>query len=134
MPNPPGLSVNVGGTELVAGVTQGIMFEMFNSTDETMQVYLNAVSVWLAPSSGTSFQPSVPVPPNVLTPGFFKAPPGEYNAIVQPVGGPPYTVATDVAVGIELNFEGGGVPSEPPGHEHLPFGIHPEQGQPNPMT
>jgi hypothetical protein len=34
----PGLSVTVGWTEDVAGVTEGIAWEMFNSTDKDMEV------------------------------------------------------------------------------------------------
>jgi hypothetical protein len=45
MENIPGLSVEAGGTEDVAGVTQGIGWEMFNSTDEDVEVLINAVQV-----------------------------------------------------------------------------------------
>jgi hypothetical protein len=38
MGNIPGLSVTVGWTEDVAGVTEGIAWEMFNSTDKDMEV------------------------------------------------------------------------------------------------
>ena len=41
MGNIPGLSGEAGGTEDVAGVTQGIGWEMFiNSTDEDMEVLI----------------------------------------------------------------------------------------------
>jgi hypothetical protein len=40
MGNIPGLSGEAGGTEDVAGVTQGIGWEMFNSTDENMEVLI----------------------------------------------------------------------------------------------
>ncbi len=39
MGNIPGLSGEAGGTEDVAGVTQGIGWEMFNSTDEDMEMF-----------------------------------------------------------------------------------------------
>ena len=40
MGNIPGLWGEAGGTEDVAGVTQGIGWEMFNSTDEDMEVLI----------------------------------------------------------------------------------------------
>jgi hypothetical protein len=40
MANIPGLSGEAGGTEDVAGVTQGIAWDMFNSTDEDMEVLM----------------------------------------------------------------------------------------------
>jgi hypothetical protein len=40
MGNIPGLSREAGGTEDVAGVTQGIGWEMFNGTDENMEVLI----------------------------------------------------------------------------------------------
>ncbi len=45
MGNIPGLSLVAGGTEDVAGVTQVIGWEMFNGTDEDMEVNINAVPV-----------------------------------------------------------------------------------------
>ena len=47
MGNIPGLSGEAGGTEDVAGVTQGIGWEMFNSTDENMEVLITAEQVQL---------------------------------------------------------------------------------------
>ena len=58
MGNIPGLSGEAGGTEDVAGVTQGIGWEMFNSTDENMEVLINAEQVsgllvaWRVPRPG----------------------------------------------------------------------------------
>ena len=40
MGNIPGLSGEAGGTEDLAGVTQGIGWEMFNGTDEDMEVLI----------------------------------------------------------------------------------------------
>jgi hypothetical protein len=40
MGNIPGLWGEAGGTEDVAGVTQGIGWEMFNGTDENMEVLI----------------------------------------------------------------------------------------------
>jgi hypothetical protein len=42
MRNIPGLSVEAGGTDNLPGVTQGIGWEMFNSTDENMEVLISA--------------------------------------------------------------------------------------------
>jgi hypothetical protein len=47
MGNIPGLSGEAGGTEDVAGVTQGIGWQMFNSTDENMEVLITAEQVQL---------------------------------------------------------------------------------------
>jgi hypothetical protein len=51
MGNIPGLSGEAGGTEDVAGVTQGIGWEMFNSTDENMEVLIPTDSY--LPQGGT---------------------------------------------------------------------------------
>ena len=51
MGNVPGLSGKAGGTEDVAGVTQGIGWEMFNSTDENMEVLIPTDSY--LPQGGT---------------------------------------------------------------------------------
>jgi hypothetical protein len=51
MGNIPGLSGEAGGTEDVAGVTQGIGWEMFNSTDEDMEVLMPTDSY--LPQGGT---------------------------------------------------------------------------------
>jgi hypothetical protein len=47
MGNIPGLSVEAGGTDNLRAVTQGIGREMFNSTDENMEVLINAEQVQL---------------------------------------------------------------------------------------
>jgi hypothetical protein len=47
MGNIPGLSVEAGGTDNLRVVTQGIGWEMFNSTDENMEVLINAEQVQL---------------------------------------------------------------------------------------
>jgi hypothetical protein len=51
MGNIPGLSGEAGATEDVAGVTQGIGWEMFNSTDENMEVLIPTDSY--LPQGGT---------------------------------------------------------------------------------
>jgi hypothetical protein len=51
MGNIPGLSGEAGGTEDVARVTQGIGWEMFNSTDEDMEVLIPTDSY--LPQGGT---------------------------------------------------------------------------------
>jgi hypothetical protein len=51
MRNIPGLSGEAGGTEDVARVTQGIGWEMFNSTDEDMEVLIPTDSY--LPQGGT---------------------------------------------------------------------------------
>jgi hypothetical protein len=51
MGNIPGLSLEAGGTEDVAGVTQGIDWEIFNSTDEDMEMLTPADSY--LPQGGT---------------------------------------------------------------------------------
>ena len=51
MGNIPGLSGEAGATEDVAGVTQGIRWEMFNSTDENMEVLIPTDSY--LPQGGT---------------------------------------------------------------------------------
>jgi hypothetical protein len=51
MGNIPGLSGEAGGTEDVAGVAQGIGWEMFNSTDENMEVLIPTDSY--LPQGGT---------------------------------------------------------------------------------
>jgi hypothetical protein len=51
MGNIPGLSGEPGGTAGVAGVTQGIGWEMFNSTDENMEVLIPTDSY--LPQGGT---------------------------------------------------------------------------------
>jgi hypothetical protein len=51
MGNIPGLSREAGGTEYVAGVTQGIGWEMFNSTDEDMEMLMPTDSY--LPQGGT---------------------------------------------------------------------------------
>jgi hypothetical protein len=53
MGNIPGLSVEAGGTEDVAGVTQGIGWEMFKSTDEDMGVLINVPTDSYLPQGGT---------------------------------------------------------------------------------
>jgi hypothetical protein len=45
MGNIPARSAVAGGTEDVAGITQVIGWEMVNSTDEDMEVNINAVPV-----------------------------------------------------------------------------------------
>jgi len=45
MGNIPGLSVEAGGTDNLRVVTQGIGWEMFNSTDENMEVLITAEQV-----------------------------------------------------------------------------------------
>jgi hypothetical protein len=45
MGNIPGLSVEAGGTDNLPVVTQGIGWEMFNSTDENMEVLISAEQV-----------------------------------------------------------------------------------------
>ena len=47
MGNIPGLSVEAGGTDNLCVVTQGIGWEMFDSTDENMEVLINAEQVQL---------------------------------------------------------------------------------------
>jgi hypothetical protein len=47
MGNIPGLSVEAGGTDNLRVVTQGIGWEMFNSTDENMEVLITAEQVQL---------------------------------------------------------------------------------------
>jgi hypothetical protein len=51
MGNIPGLSGEPGGTAGVAGVTQGIGWEMFNSADENMEVLIPTDSY--LPQGGT---------------------------------------------------------------------------------
>jgi hypothetical protein len=51
MGNIHGLSGEAGGTEDVAGVTHGIGWEMFNSTDEDMEVLMPTDSY--LPQGGT---------------------------------------------------------------------------------
>jgi hypothetical protein len=46
MGNIPGLSGEAGGTEDVAGVTHGIDWEMFNSSDEDMEVLESLIQTW----------------------------------------------------------------------------------------
>jgi hypothetical protein len=53
MGNIPGLSVEAGGTEDVAGVTQGIGWEMFSNTDEDMEVLINVPTDSYLPQGGT---------------------------------------------------------------------------------
>src|SRR5271163_2153039 len=102
MGNIPGLSVTVGWTEDVAGVIQGIAWEMFNSTDKDMEVNINAVPVQGTPPLpiDTDLPEGVTVSPNWNTIGFLVVPRGVYNLTVQPVNGPTYLVATDVLVPI----------------------------------
>jgi hypothetical protein len=45
MSNPPLRLVEAGGTDNLPGVTQGIGWEIFNSTDEDVEVLINAVQV-----------------------------------------------------------------------------------------
>jgi hypothetical protein len=47
MGNISGLSVEAGGTDNLCVVTQGIGWEMVNSTDENMEVLINAEQVQL---------------------------------------------------------------------------------------
>jgi hypothetical protein len=51
MGNIPGLSGEAGGTEYVAGVTHGLDWEMFNRTDEDMEMLMPADSY--LPHGGT---------------------------------------------------------------------------------
>jgi hypothetical protein len=53
MGNIPGLSVEAGGTEDVAAVTQGIGWEMFSSTDEDMEVLIKVPTDSYLPQGGT---------------------------------------------------------------------------------
>ena len=53
MGNIPGLSGEAGGTEDVAGVAHGIDWEMFNSTDEDMEVLINVPTDSYLPQGGT---------------------------------------------------------------------------------
>jgi hypothetical protein len=102
MGNIPGLSVTVGWTEDVAGVIEGIAWEMFNSTDKDMEVNINAVPVQGTPPLpiDTDLPEGVTVSPNWNTIGFLVVPRGVYNVTVQLVNGPTYLVATDVLVPI----------------------------------
>jgi hypothetical protein len=102
MGNIPGLSVTVGWTEDVAGITEGIAWEMFNSTDKDMEVNINAVPVQGTPPLpiDTDLPEGVTVSPNWNTIGFLVVPRGVYNVTVQLVNGPTYLVATDVLVPI----------------------------------
>jgi hypothetical protein len=53
MGNIPGLSGEAVGTEDAAGVTHGIGWEMFNSTDEDMEVLINVPTDSYLPQGGT---------------------------------------------------------------------------------
>ncbi|MDT5172112.1 MAG: hypothetical protein QOD02_5490 [Mycobacterium sp.] len=53
MGNIPGLSGEAVGTEDAAGVTNGIGWEMFNSTDEDMEVLINVPTDRYLPQGGT---------------------------------------------------------------------------------
>jgi hypothetical protein len=137
MTYPPGLSGSVGGQ------SDGILFTLYNFTDQEIDVeasYTVVPPTPEPPGSGT-IKPDTPIPagtdpanpPTIL----IKVPAGVYNATLQPTDGPTYTVATDVVVGAVTSSGGGedglGLgPKSPP--KHLPFAITPEQGQPNPMT
>jgi hypothetical protein len=127
MTNPPGMVVAAFPTAVIAN-PQGIQVELWNYTDQPIELGLQWVSV--VPGSPVTGTPGfLIVPPNSTpqTAGttsaapyvYTAAPlePGGYNIMVGLLEGGTYTVATDVVVPEPVVVSpGGGTPSEPPGH------------------